>query len=682
MRLRARERGALLLKQRLQTSLAMPLPLLYQRVRHRLHNDWVRWKEKSDHNRPTYSSTNVRLRAVLAPGSIRLTPEQIERYRSLCVPIFEHKFDVLGSGLRSVKYGEGCEGFMGHRYESKTIPHDAEGKWLATIVNAANLDYARSVWREVGENYEPIDWQRDIRSGYRWSASEHHSAIRYGEAPGADVKVPWELARMQHLPVLALAAAGDSDRNRYSREFHDQVLDFIATNPPRYGVNWTLAMDVAIRAVNWLLTFDLFRSFGVEFSGAFEKTFAHSLYDHALYVSDHLEWNAVLRGNHYLANLAGLLWIGTYLEGDSSIERSRRFAATELVREIESQFYEEGSNFEGSIPYHRLSGEIAAYSIALAMADEKFQAGKALERLERAAEFSEFVSHASGEAAQFGDNDSGRFVKLEDDVTSDLDHHPFMKAVQGFCGAGMSVGAQVIRALSRGNKELPPRSEADAYPQFGVYRLQSTRILTLIRYGPVGQHGYGGHAHNDQGSFEMSVDGKLFIVDPGTFIYSADVEERNRFRSTKMQNTLAVEGREQNDWLPGRAGLFALRGDRANGKVIERSETSLIGEHRGFSEPHRREFVLRSSGLDVMEKCAAPGLKSIYLHLHPKVAAESRGETVILTRGAVRLRVSSSILWTVSDSQYSPGYGQLFPNKRLALTMQADTVSWSIEVLG
>jgi len=110
------------------------------------------------------------------------------------------------------------------------------------------------VWARVDPGYAPIDWQLDFKSGHRWREDAWHLDIAFGDRPGVDVKVPWELARMQHLPQLAwaygLAAAGApgfEPAQRYAREVRNQVLDFIACNPPGYGVNWRCTMDVAIR---------------------------------------------------------------------------------------------------------------------------------------------------------------------------------------------------------------------------------------------------------------------------------------------------------------------------------------------------------------------------------------------------------------------------------------------------
>jgi hypothetical protein len=163
------------------------------------------------------------------------------------------------------------------------------------------------IWQLVESEYTPIDWHLDFKSGYRWSESCWYRRIRYSHLPGVDVKVPWELARMQHLVQFAwaygLAAAGEPDfasPDRYMSEFRNQILDFIATNPPRFGVNWNCTMDVAIRAANWLIAYDLFRAGGAVFDEAFEAELRRSVYQHGQHIVANLEWQRDWRSNHYL----------------------------------------------------------------------------------------------------------------------------------------------------------------------------------------------------------------------------------------------------------------------------------------------------------------------------------------------------------------------------------------------
>src|SRR5262249_31551635 len=158
--------------------------------------------------------------------------------------------------------------------------------------------------------------QLDFKSGFRWSACEWSPDTRIAHLPGVDAKVPWELARMQHLGVLAWAhalaangGAGAASSEIYRAAFRNQVLDFIATNPPRFGINWRCTMDVAIRAANCVIAYGIFRAFGAEFDAPFSSVFAASLIDHGRHVVNHLEVYPEGRGNHYLGDIAGLVFI-------------------------------------------------------------------------------------------------------------------------------------------------------------------------------------------------------------------------------------------------------------------------------------------------------------------------------------------------------------------------------------
>ncbi len=280
-----------------------------------------------------------------------------------------HEFNLLGSGWVRVAYGLDCKGVEGHRFPPEVpVTADSEGRWLIGRINPANMETSRRLWGLIEQNYSPIDWQLDFKSGFRWDEKTWSPNVRYGRLPGVDVKVPWELARAQHLPQLALAFGLSQDQGKKEvlrSEFRNQILDFTATNPPRFGVNWSCTMDVAIRVANWLLAYDLFVVFGVVWDESFKKAFAKSVFAHASHIYNHLEWDPDLRSNHYLADIVGLLFASAYLPTSKTTDHWLRFSASELRKEVESQFHEEGSNFEASTSYHRLSAEMVIYGTAL-----------------------------------------------------------------------------------------------------------------------------------------------------------------------------------------------------------------------------------------------------------------------------------------------------------------------------
>jgi hypothetical protein len=402
-----------------------------------------------DRQRPTYCHNPPDGELVRLIGAI--PREALRAAAGWIVPTAElyrgHCFDLLGSGWLHNTYGMACRGLEGHAYApGPTIDADRDGRWLRGRINPANLTSSQRIWRLTDSGYRPIDWQLDVKSGYRWRESQWAADTPIGERPGVDVKLPWELARMQHLAVLAWAYGlardgidGLRPESWYLAAFRNQILDFIATNPPRFGVNWRCTMDVAIRAANWVVAHDLLRSLGARFDDAFTEVLKASLLDHGRHIVAHLERYPEGRGNHYLADIAGLAFIAAALPRSRESDCWLAFAVQELRAETEYQFGADGANFEASTSYHRLSTEMVLFASALiaGLPDEK-QAALAeadpaalrtrppqrlaspravlgpshFARLALAAEFSRAVTKPSGRVAQIGDNDSGRFLKL------------------------------------------------------------------------------------------------------------------------------------------------------------------------------------------------------------------------------------------------------------------------------
>ncbi|MBX6366436.1 MAG: hypothetical protein IRZ04_00565 [Rhodospirillales bacterium] len=375
----------------------------------------ARRQRRRDFAVPTYAAETPK--SPIAPLLGRLPLETIRANRTWILSAAalwrRNWFDLLGSGWLHVRYGMTCPGIEGTAYEpGEPVIADRDGAWLEGRINDANLAESRRIWRLIDDpDYCPIDWQVDFRSGFIWGEKLWSNDIRVGAARWADVKVPWELARMQHLATLAwaYALARDGDRDAapaeaYCRAFRNQILDFIATNPPRFGVNWMTAMDVAIRAANWVVAYDLFRVAGASFDEPFESVLKRSLLEHGRHILANLEKYPEGRGNHYLADIAGLLFIATALGERRWLE----FGERELLAETRYQFGEDGGNFEASTCYHRLSAEMVAFATAL----RRIRDPDHLDRIAAMAEFTRWITKPNGRVPQIGDNDSGRFLKL------------------------------------------------------------------------------------------------------------------------------------------------------------------------------------------------------------------------------------------------------------------------------
>ena len=278
-----------------------------------------------------------------------------------------------------------------------------------STVLKVHKEYTESTFNMIRGDYSYFDWQLDVRSNFRFDNKKQYNK-QSNKPKSVDIKVPWELGRLQHLPALSLEILTTQDE-RLIREYKNQVLDFIASNPIGMGVQWSCSMDVGIRVSNLLISYDLLFDI-LKVDTEFSKVFLDSIHLHAQFIFSHLEYKEGLTGNHYLFNLIGLLFATTYLKETVELRRWNSFAVAEVEQEIFKQFFDDGGNFEGSTTYHCLSAEMMIYATALMLRNGIDLSNQYIDRLYRIGEFISGITKPNGELPQFGDNDSGKLFKF------------------------------------------------------------------------------------------------------------------------------------------------------------------------------------------------------------------------------------------------------------------------------
>jgi hypothetical protein len=481
-----------------------------------------------------------------------------------------------------------------------------------------------------------IAWTRDFKTGATWPL-DHISRVPIVRGDGSDIKVPWELSRAQHLPLLAAAHRLTGDA-RYVDELGGQLRDWIAANPIERGPNWACTMDVAIRAANWLAALAL-----LEQRPAWLDEVAASLLAHGRFIRSHLEWGEV-RGNHYLSDVVGLLPVAALFSASREGHGWATWAVDQLEREMRHQVRADGCDHEMSIPYHRLVCELfvcgAQHAEALCpgVLSPAFH-----ERLDLMLAFVGDYVRPDGLAPQAGDADDGRYLPLGD-----------------YAGADQRDHRHLFRQVGRG--VLVPRGHA-AYPEGGWYVMRHEGLWAIVRCGDVGLEGVGAHAHNDQLSFELCLGEQPLVVDPGAYVYTPDPAARNAFRATAAHATLQVDGREQN---PLRSDyLFSLE-DRAKARALtwetDGPRAMFGGEHEGFDPVvHRRRVAFdgETGTFEVDDEVTGGERLQWSFPLAPGAQVEVAGTlaTARWPAATLTLEAPDGVTWAVEDGWVSPRYG-------------------------
>ena len=636
--------------------------------------------------------------------------------------VCNHEFDLLGSGMVKVDYNLNAKGFEGYVYENKLSDDE---------INAINKKINQKICEvfHIADNkfsdYEPIDWHIDFKSGYRWDNKIWYKKIKYGYLPGIDIKIPWELSRASHFTTLGQAYWLTSDE-KYTKEFICQVIDWIESNPVKFGVNWACTMDTAIRACNWILSFSFFKNSPL-INKEFIPKFSKCLYLHGVHIKNNLEKGIFrIKNNHYISDIAGLLYIGLFFNFTRFGNKWLEFAIKELRNEINFQVYEDGTNFEASSFYHRLATELFFYPMFFTircfakfngcnyveLAEESF-GNNYITQVKKMFNVLLNLSDLNGYIPQIGDNDNGKLHIFSSGEIRNMKY--LITAAEIFYGGLLSdsfkikefdfnqsalwlYGKYGKEVLGKLNESSLKNLKGTSFKNSGWYFLKNNdekkEIFSSIAIlcGPNGQKNKGGHAHNDKLSFSLNINGSNIFSDPGTYIYTPSVSLRNDFRSTNFHNTVCIDNAEQNRFITGNQFILADDSKAKVNKFIENNEYYFFsGEHYGYTRLnspiiHERQFIFEKKNSSLLIKDIFKGSEGYHVYsfiffLNPDLKFEinkkNSGISFILPEGKNFYLFPISNLklnFELEDSFYSGSYGKKEKTFKLKYTAASEKI--------
>jgi hypothetical protein len=127
-------------------------------------------------------------------------------------------------------------------------------------------------------------------------------------------------------------------------------------------------------------------------------------------------------------------------------------------------------------------------------------------------------------------------------------------------------------------------------------------LYLLFSLSGSGRNGRSSHGHNDALSIEVSAGGRAFIVDAGSYVYTADLHQRHLFRSTAYHSTIQIDAAEQN--TTNERVPFVI-GNEAHPRLLDWETTPerdyVRAEHAGYARlgqtvTHRRSVTFDKTG--------------------------------------------------------------------------------------
>ena len=477
----------------------------------------------------------------------------------------------------------------------------------------------------------PIPWHADFKAKYTWPNKFFRDIDILNRGFPSDVKVPWELSRLQWAIPIGQAYSLSNDE-KYAFFIKKIIIDWIENNPYAIGVNWAVAMEPAMRVFSWTWFFHIFKNSEAWNDSNFKFLFLRSIYEHGIFIERYIEDYGV-NGNHCVADAAALVFIGLFFGNGKISERWSNLGWEVLSTEIPKQINQEGINFEGSIAYHRFVSELffwpAKYRLNVGLhVEESFS-----RHLLRVASFSQNYTKPNGLAPLLGDGDDGRVLPFGGQA---LNNHAYLpdlilspwesdkqanKNIFGNAEYLWTYGSEIIET-NFDSKLENFKATSVGYKNAGYFIMASGDDHVFIDNAPVGYAGRGGHGHNDCLSFEAVIQGSPIVTDSGSFVYTADYLKRDEFRGTYAHNTPFIDGKEQNSFISEKE-LFSLKYEAK--PILHTWQTSeekdiFCGSHSGYElldEPviPYRKIILEKTHhrLLINDKFLGEGIHSVII---------------------------------------------------------------------
>lgn len=459
-------------------------------------------------------------------------------------------------------------------------------------------------------------WHYEPNAKADWPRLDAARVVR--AAPGHfDPRLTWELNRGHEWVVLARVYASTREPRFFVRLL-DELASWRAANPLGLGINWSSAMEAAIRihSLVWCAGF---------LRGAREvlPVLARMIYEHARFVADHRSYYSSAN-NHLIVESSGLIVAGLALGGE--LAELHATALARLIAELDLQIFPDGVNAEMATHYHVFVLEalllVAYLQRAHAAPSRPLEAV-----ILRMADYLCAIRCADGSLLQQGDNDDGRILPFFHVGHADqlVAATAGLRATSRRRTATPAPEHEGVFWLAGGRQaeaieDAPVRSRR--FSASGQVVLRSPRTLVTFDAGPFGFGALAAHAHCDALSILVAVDGRRLLVDRGTYRYNGDRRERDRYRLTAAHNTVQIGSLEQAS--PAGAFLWSRRPT----STLHRCELSPDGDvvqasHDGFPGWLHRRTLLHHGGVlvvvDELEGANARGPIVSRLHLAPEL---------------------------------------------------------------
>jgi hypothetical protein len=585
-------------------------------------------------NRSLYSVKLKMLRAVPATENLFEKKVNIKR-----IDIFDIDADRIKAFL----------GNLSDQKKKKII--DAADKAIEGKIKAFSsieLDYGSPInW-----NYNPIT-KAEISKKLKWYM------IPDFNAESGDIKAVWEASRFTHFFFFTRAYLITKEKKYYDA-FSEQLESWIEGNKYSYGANYKCGQEAALRMINALIAYSIFKSCGFDnqldkenlfklVEGSYKKVTSNFFYAHKC-----------IKNNHTLSELTGLI-IGAWCSDDARrLEKAYKL----LDKEIEKQFLSDGGYVQYSFNYQRFALQIMECILKISNKTKVHIADSSKELIKKSTMLMYQMQDDTGDVPNYGSNDGALIFP----VTS-CDYRDFRPVLN------------TLHVLYEG-KRLYDAGDYDEELLWFVEASIDKTYVSKIKKVSSGYRESGFYSLRHEGGFLMTVlqdfrtrpaqmdqlhidiwhKGKNILCDSGTYSYATELGKL--LALTAAHNTLKVDGKEQMK----KHGPFLIY-DWTKAKGIESSEEYFKGSmisKNGYS--HTRIIKQQIDGYLINDRVNGKGNNCTFIFNTPCEVIVTQNGFNLIDDNTILAIIKTSGIINVSEEYRSLYYLTKEQNTKVSIT--------------
>ena len=512
-----------------------------------------------------------------------------------------------------------------------------------------------------GANYKEYKdkWNAGFQTENAWPNTFSYKLEYKQRDDIGDARTNWELNRHFQFALLAkdYAASGDT---KYLVELESLFKDWNSKNPFLHGISWTSVMEVAIRCSNWCYAYGFLVH--TKAPNDFLEQFRIGIINMTDYIANHYS-RFSSANNHLIVEAFAIGQSGVLFDHKEWVN----LALNLLTRELPLQNYSDGVNKELSLHYQSFYMEAMGLMMRQLVKNGIAVPAAWKPMLQKMCSYVTDCIGKYGEVVVFGDDDEGKILDLQG---GEIDHYKYVLQLLGILLGEKYIDGEITETVSwlYTKDEIAEYEKKSRYSpeQFRVYkeggnsilRSWDNEVLIGVDHAALGFGSIAAHGHADALSFQLFYRGNPVFVDPGTYIYHCDLDDRNEFRRTKNHNTVCIDGKDQSEVL----GAF-LWGRKANAELVsceqENGSITLVMEHDGYSPvKHSRTLSFDGERRLQISDWVSPPTKAVanYL-LAPDIRVEENADEVMLYRENVCIAIMNCGKHQITRHEYSDQYG-------------------------